>query len=314
MKINTSRLLFAFGILLFLSSCKTNKPYPKKIELEHSFKSGKTYHFEIQRGMKNAENPEYEKYVNKTQVTMKVLNEYNGNIECSWVYGNTYMSGIKTELLDEQTQKAMNIYKGFELRFVLSKKGELLGITNYEACKKQIEQLFLKDLAAIDFNSKNGKTVLNTMKNTYSTELKMINTYFPEITYYFSIFGTSLKTDSTHYSLTEIANPFGDKTFKGISTVKVENINDNIAFISNNTTIPPIELKSVMRSSFKEMAKISGKPLDESEIPTINISSNSTFVYYYKKKILIEMYREKIIEENGVKTIQTLKVILKNPF
>lgn len=315
-KIKQTLLLPLIGILVFGTNCNSSGQTQKidKVEIVQNFKVGKSYKYEVQRGKVDSMKPETENVKSSTDVEFKVLNKKDSFKECSWKYGSTKIIGISSDQIDEQNRKMLNIHQGIEVKFLIDKSGTIQEIINYEECKTYIENRFklIFDNAANKTTPEQLEKIISALKYSYETPEILVSTYCPELIAFFTMFGETVKSDSIYISQSDLPNPFGGRSFPTNVTTKIDSVADNIAIISVRQIIPSEDLNSIMKETFIELSKQSDKPFSENDIPKMNMKTCSTFNFDYKKNVLKEVYAEKLIEADGVKQTQTLKVILKN--
>ncbi len=76
--------------------------------------------------------------------------------------------------------------------------------------------------------------------------------------------------------------------------------------------VPADDLNAIMKETFSELARLSGKPFNENEIPKVAIATSTAYHYDMRSSVLTGLYSEKLMEVNGTQQIQTLKVVLKD--
>lgn len=307
-------LLFAFSISLF-ASCNSNGQSKRTdtVKIIQDFQLGTKYQYEVQRGKIDSRKPGIENFKSSTDVEFCVLSHNKDVRECSWKYGSTKVIGINSDQIDEQSSKFMNVFQGMEVKFTIDNNAIIQEITNFEECNRYIENAFkqIYENTSKTMTPEQHTKIMGTLKATYETPEMLVSTYCPELTVFFSMFGESLKSDSVYISKSDLPNPFGGRSFPTNVTTKIERIEDNIAIISVEQTIPSKDLNSIMKETFIELSKLSEKPFNVNEIPKVNMKTYATFSYDIKKKSLNEISSEKHIETNDVKQTQTLKVIFK---
>ncbi len=307
-------------VLLLFLNCDINVETIKlnKVAISQNFEIGKKYLYEIQREKIDSRKPGSEKIKSFTEVEFKILAQKKLFKECSWKYGTTKINGVNADQIDEQTKKMINIYKGLEVKFLIDKDGVIQEITNFEECKLILETCF-DEMIKIMISSSQTKitqekvsNIKKSFKSTYESSEVLISTYCPELTVFFTIFGESFKPDSLYISHSDLPNPFGGRSFPTNITTKIDTVTDNFVLIKSNQIIPTTELNSIMKETIEKISTLSDKPVNGSKIPKFNLIINSTYNFNHKKNILEQVYSEKLIESDGVKQKQTIRVILKN--
>ena len=309
-------LLISFGFPFLLSSCNSNGQGQKidKIDIVQTFLPGTKYLFEVQRGKIDSKHPKIKDIKSSTAVEFTILLEKKGIYECAWKYGSTKVIGINPDLIDEQTKKFMNVHQGIEVKFNVDKSGAIKEITNYDECKIYIENAFkvILENAPNKATPEQYSNMMKALKSSYATPEILVSTYCPELTVFFMLFGETIKSDTIYISKSYLPNPFGGRSFPSNVTTKVDSLKENIALISVKQTIPENDLNAIMEETFIELSKLSKKPFLKNEIPKMNMATSAVFSYDYNKKVMKEVYSEKLIETAGNSQTQTLKVKLKN--
>jgi hypothetical protein len=316
MKINLN-LLSPIGILILLliSGCNTNGQIRKHatVEITQNFEIGKKYSYEIQRGKVDSRNPDLEKVKTSTFIEFSILAMNGEDKECSWKYGLTKVIGITPEMIDEQTKKLINIYEGIEVKFAIDKNGSIKKINNYEDCILSLEKAY----KIIYENPANKQTpeqidkILSMLKSSYATPEMMVSSYFPELNLFYNLFGETINSDSIYVSRSELLNPFGGRVLPTNVTTKTDSLTDNFIIISIDQSVPSNDLNAIMKETLMEMSKSTNRSFNENEVLKMKMSICTKFNYDRKNNLLTEVYSDKLIESNGTKQSQTLKIILK---
>lgn len=306
-----SIFFLAAGVLISTGFTMAQTGSPAVIELIQNFEPGKRFTLDIRKGKVDSRQPGTENMRSSTSVELSIKGNAQSR-EAIWTYGPTVIVGGPPGKTDQQTQNLLNLYKGVQVKFRLDEQGQIQELTNFEECKKQLakgmELTFANASRTITPEEK--KQMTESLKPSFVSPDVLLGTYFPELQGYFSMFGAVLLSDSVYNSPAEIPNPFGGRSFPATQRTKVEEITNAVATISVQQIIPKEDLQSIMKETFIELAKSTGKPFEESEVPKVNFMAKSVFSYDYKNKVLKEVFTEKQIEADGVKQTQTLQVIL----
>jgi hypothetical protein len=301
----------AIGFLV-LASIGKSIGQPKtihKVAILQSFEVGKTYNYEVQRGKSDSRQPGSEKMKSSTEVHLSIESATGTLRKCVWKYGTTSLIGMSA---DPQTAKLLNLYEGMEVRFNLDEVGRIQEITNFEECKAYLEKASAVIYENSEIKPEKWKQIQAMLANTYSTPEIMVNTYCPELTIFFTIFGENIEMDTTYVTQSELSNPFGGKNFSTNVAMNLALLSDSIATIAIEQTIPESSLNAIMKETFVEIAKQAGKPFREDDILKMQISTRSVYTYNHLVNTLKEVKVEKFIEVDDVKQIQTISVLLKN--
>lgn len=305
-------LLLAFAFLATSYSGYGQTKKRNTVEIVQNFQTGKKYRYEVLRGNTDSRKPGNENIKSCTDVEFCIINKKKDIKECSWKYGQTKITGVNMDQLDEQARKQLNLYEGIEVKFLVDQNGTILEITNFEECKASVEKAFELLYSNTNRTPEQYEKIKGALKSTFKTPEILVSTYCPELSVYFNMFGKTISSDSVVISHSELANPFGGRGFPTDVSTKIDEIRDNVAIISTRQTIPQQELKSIMKETFTELNKLSERPVKEEEIPEINITIFSTSYFDIQKKELKEVSLEKFTDVDDVKQTQTLKIILKN--
>lgn len=302
-----------FTLLLFIICCRSYCQ-SAKVTVTQDFQIGQQKNYDVLRGKIDSRRPGMENIKSSTDVAFVVLSKKDKYKECSWKYGKTKMIGIDESEIDEQTNKVLNIYEGLEVKFLIDDIGAVQEITNFEECKKYIESAFkiVYETGTQKYTQEQLSKMNNALKSTYASADMLVNTYCPELSVFFNMFGETIKVDSIYLSKSELPNPFGGRSFPTDVKTKTETVENGIVKISVEQKIPKNDLNDIMKETFIELSKLSDKPFNENEVPKLNMTTTIYYTYDVTGKFLKEVYSEKIIESDDLKQTQTITVVLKN--
>lgn len=274
---------------------------------------GQTLTYEIIRGKIDSRNPMTEKLRTSTTSTFSVISSRGELFECNWLTGHTVMLGIDEKYIDEQTQRKLNMQKGFVIKFLVNEQGVFQEMTNYEEATKFLDNLFgaMNEYATNKLNDNDLDKLKNSMTVTYSTPELLINTYCPELSILLGYVGERFHPDSVYTSQEYVANPFSGKNFEAELTTKIDTIYQDKVFLSAEQYIDQSQIDKILQETFEVFAKDANKPFKKEDVPNLKMQSSSQIVFNQKKKIMEKIATKKDLETQGIKQQQILEVILK---
>ncbi len=306
-------LLFLVGFVVYCQSLAAQNNDKQVITILQQPVVGQTLTYEVIRGKIDSRNPITEKIRTSTTSTFSVIAAKGELFECHWLTGHTTMIGIDEKLLNEETQKTVNIQKGLAIKFLVDKQGVFQEMTNYEEAKKFIGDLLgtMNEYATNKLNAEDLDKLKNGMAMTYSTPELLMNTYCPELSSLFGYVGQSLHPDSVYVSTEYVPNPFSGKNFEAELTTQIDTIYENKVCFSANQYIAQDQIEKILQETFEEFAKNANKPFKKEEVPQLKMQSHSEMIFNQKKKIMQKCVISKDVETQGIKQQQILEVILK---
>lgn len=281
------------------------------IYVTQDFKVGSTYNYDVQRGKSDSRKPGSEDIKSSTAITFKVLSLQDNLRKCSWKYGKTIIlrKGEKMDLPSQESE----LYEGLNVMFTIN-NGAMVELDNYEECRKFMDNavtLMLKSASSKSTDDE-SRNIIEAMKASYDTPEKLVQTYCPEITVFFQLFGETINADSVTVYATEVVNPLGGPNFPGVNAIQLDTIMNNVATISVHQIISKEDLNAVITETFKELSKKMGKPFSPSDIPDFNTEAVTRYQFNIAKQILKDVMVEKTITTGNIRQMQTIKVSLKD--
>jgi|JI10StandDraft_1071094.scaffolds.fasta_scaffold205002_2 hypothetical protein len=295
-------------VTLFILNCthaQDSIVAPLIIDVRQQFKEGQEYHFEITQGMFDSSKGESGHSNMITDVIMKVTRDKDDNIICSWNYGRTESLDAEGQATVSPDEDVLDLYKGLTVEIEVDDFGSFVDLNNYEACKYHFDVAFERFLRYYrpDYSEDQLNEVLVLMEETYSSPVSMISGLLTEIDCYYSMFSSTLNTDSIYTYIAGNNENYLGVEINTTTTVVVKSIENNVAYIE-------VE-QSVSKESLEDMknAILSYSSSQESQemaiLENLNVYSVVTYAFDIVENKIREFYFEKTVTENGKSKVKS---------
>jgi len=274
-----------------------------QLKISQNFEVGKTYKFEIKRGKEDSRDPNSQRIYTITLANASVTNGDDNKRIVTFVYGESTIEGADIPQNLKEQLKSQELYYGIEISVTVDNEGNFFQLSNYESAKKQLENAMIKmyKSSGASIDETTFSKVRQQLAVTYDSKEKLLGTYFPELSSYFSAFGKFYQKGEPQEQNYKSVNPFSGESFPITSKEVYDKLEGNTAIINVTETIQPEDLSRIMKSTFKNIAESAGRPFNEKEIPEFDLITTSEMRYNIVEKMLISVAVNKQIIAGRVK-------------
>ena len=199
------------------------------------FKPGKKYFFHVETDKLDFRDKT--RASNSTNFVLEVFDKTPFYRTCRLSYDKTILSDGVSMLRNDTINGAQDWKRNLIVDLQIDANGKLQGFLNFDSCKMQVRQNLratYKNIPGMTPTDVQIDEVFQFMEPTFESQDVFLETYFPEIPAFFTLFGDTLSPDSVYASDDSVSLAFDIPAVKLHCTKRIQAIKGDLMTITTN--------------------------------------------------------------------------------
>jgi hypothetical protein len=286
--------LFLFSILLKAQEKKDSI----KIPFISYWSKGDVYKFKVK---KFDEKWKDDKLVKSDSLlydaTFTILDSTANSYKIKWSYK---MDVSKSLNIPSSLEKIVSSFKEIDIIYTTSEVGDFTGVANWEELSQKMKEMTSEIMKIFPNKDSNDIELRKTMQHVFDiyTSKEGIETYLTkDIQLFHYPFGVEFNAEEELVYEEELANPFGGKPIKAVSTLYFDDVdleNSRCVFY-RNMKIDPEDSKKMLADIFKKIVPKDKDLKKFSKKMIFEINDTNGYDYVFNPGVPIYIYNEREI-------------------